>query len=875
MPTRAATLLVAPLLALLGGIFIDGFVTPAYAATVIYVATTGNDGPACGTAADPCLTVAQAYGQASPGDTIKVAAGTYTVTTGQLLIQKAGLRLEGAMVGVDARTRTVGGPGETVIVCAFTSGGGTFTPDADSVTIDGFTFEGNPNGAGVETTSNYSGYTVINTVFTNNSMGVDPGSNGIQPSVFTRNLYVANNNGFGGNGVFTSDWWALSNASFTDSSFSGNNNTPIDIDGRAARVGVDVATGITITGNDMVGEGPIFIVSVTDAKISDNTTTGGFSGVELSGNDHNVTVTNNTITDKTHGSVVVVTSNDQRPNTNVTIADNTMERTATAAGRAAIDISGSSAIAITSNLILDSGNNGIAVGIRGEAEQPGLPPLPRPSSDITIMQNTITGSGGIGITIADGAYTGRMVVRFNRIVDNGNSDGLVNDDAAAAVDARWDWWGCNIPDHPQPPVNGQLASGGGPGCGTIKGASASASNVTFAPWLVLTIATIPADVLPGQTVAVASSLARDSDGSSTVGVADSPTPYFRVVPDNFTADNGQVVPATVVLTPQLNAKTSWTVGLTLPTRVCSTVDHQTVCIAWSERSSISLAKSASPTVVSKAGDTVAYSFVVTNTGNVPLTSVTVVDTAFSGSGGAPAITCPVTTLAPAESTTCTATYVVTRTDIDAGQITNTATATGTPPTGPAVESAPSSATVTAATASSTLTVVKEAVPTSVDAAGQVVSYTFEVKNTGNTILTNITVTDTMTAPAGPVPAVSCPVTTLAPGASTTCTATYAVTQADINAGQITNTATAHGTPPTGPTVDSPPSSAAVQVTHQPTPHAGTAEAESNWLVPPVRAMLPGTGATGLLNQAGAACATVVLGLALVAAAHRRRAGRAC
>ncbi|MFD0635455.1 right-handed parallel beta-helix repeat-containing protein [Catenulispora yoronensis] len=266
-----------------------------------------------------------------------------------------------------------------MIVCAFTSGGGTFTPDADSVTIDGFTFEGNPNGAGVETTSNYSGYTVINTVFTNNSMGVDPGSNGIQPSVFTRNLYVANNNGFGGNGVFTSDWWALSNASFTDSSFSGNNNTPIDIDGRAARVGVDVATGITITGNDMVGEGPIFIVSVTDAKISDNTTTGGFSGVELSGNDHNVTVTNNTITDKTHGSVVVVTSNDQRPNTNVTIADNTMERTATAAGRAAIDISGSSAIAITSNLILDSGNNGIAVGIRGKPSSRDCRRYPAPA----------------------------------------------------------------------------------------------------------------------------------------------------------------------------------------------------------------------------------------------------------------------------------------------------------------------------------------------------------------------------------------------------------------------------------------------------------------------------------------------------------------
>ncbi len=227
---------------------------------------------------------------------------------------------------------------------------------------------------------------------------------------------------------------------------------------------------------------------------------------------------------------------------------------------------------------------------------------------------------------------------------------------------------------------------------------------------------------------------------------------------------------------------------------------------------LTLAKTATPTTIAEAGDTVSYSFLVTNTGNVTLAAVGVAETAFSGTGTAPAISCPpgAASLAPGASVTCTASYTATQADVDAGSITNTAIATGTPPSGTPVDSPPSSATVTASP-SPAIAIVKSATPSGASAytAGQQITYSFVVTNTGNVTLTGVTVDDTDFTGTGAMSAITCPVTTLEPGASTTCTATYTLTQADVDRGTTTNAATATGTPPSGTPPVSPPSTVTI------------------------------------------------------------------
>jgi uncharacterized repeat protein (TIGR01451 family) len=230
---------------------------------------------------------------------------------------------------------------------------------------------------------------------------------------------------------------------------------------------------------------------------------------------------------------------------------------------------------------------------------------------------------------------------------------------------------------------------------------------------------------------------------------------------------------------------------------------------------LTVLKSASVLTVSHVGDTITYSFLITNTGNVTLSSVTAVEGAFTGVGGTPAapvVNCPTSTLAPSTTLTCTATYAVSQHDLDAGSISNTATATGTPPVGAAVTALASTAVVTVV-ADPSLTLQKSVAPMSASNAGDIVTYTILITNNGNVTLSNVKPTETAFSGSGPALSISCPAgaNSLAPGAAVTCTASYLVTQADVNKGTNTNTATASGKSPAGVTATSTSSGATVTI----------------------------------------------------------------
>ncbi|MDI1254993.1 MAG: Ig-like domain-containing protein, partial [Flavobacterium sp.] len=219
--------------------------------------------------------------------------------------------------------------------------------------------------------------------------------------------------------------------------------------------------------------------------------------------------------------------------------------------------------------------------------------------------------------------------------------------------------------------------------------------------------------------------------------------------------------------------------------------------------SLALVKSGSVNGTGSVGDTITYTFIVTNNGNATIDNISITDTLLSV--GTISVLQP--SLAPSESTIGTATYVITQADVDTGSVTNTATVTGTDPSNNPVTDVSDSSdptlpanndpTVTNLIPNPSVELVKVGTyeDTNLDGmvdVGDSINYLFTVTNSGNVTLENLSVTDAL-IPLSPL-AVASP---LVPGQSATVSAVYPITQTNVNAGQVTNTATVNGTTPGG------------------------------------------------------------------------------
>ena len=163
---------------------------------------------------------------------------------------------------------------------------------------------------------------------------------------------------------------------------------------------------------------------------------------------------------------------------------------------------------------------------------------------------------------------------------------------------------------------------------------------------------------------------------------------------------------------------------------CDGFESNNTLAGWTPPPSLTVAKSETSSGPYTAGQTISYSIVVTNSGFVTLTGVTVNDPSAIVGTCTPALPA---TLLPNQPLSCSATHLVSPADISAGSYTNTATANS-------VETGASSDSVTIEFPSADISVSKTDA-SSTETPGTQVTYVITVSNGGPLAAPSVTVTD--------------------------------------------------------------------------------------------------------------------------------------
>jgi gliding motility-associated-like protein/uncharacterized repeat protein (TIGR01451 family) len=197
------------------------------------------------------------------------------------------------------------------------------------------------------------------------------------------------------------------------------------------------------------------------------------------------------------------------------------------------------------------------------------------------------------------------------------------------------------------------------------------------------------------------------------------------------------------------------------------------------------------------GETILYTFSVTNLGNVELTNISITDPLVSVVGGPISLS-----VGTSDENSFTAIYTITQGDVDAASVANQATVFGTAPNGNAVSDLSDNnsyleddSTITQGCNEASMELTKSGVfndesGNGSSQVGETISYVFSVSNTGTATLYNITLED----PLPGIVMIGDPIDELLPGETnnTTFTASYVITQADIDAQMVVNQAISTG-----------------------------------------------------------------------------------
>src|SRR5690606_17839372 len=210
---------------------------------------------------------------------------------------------------------------------------------------------------------------------------------------------------------------------------------------------------------------------------------------------------------------------------------------------------------------------------------------------------------------------------------------------------------------------------------------------------------------------------------------------------------------------------------------------------------------------SDVDETISYTFTVTNEGNVSLGNVSVTDPMIATITGPTGDTDNDGELDVTETWIYTGIYSITQDDIDAGFVKNQATAEGTAPDAMVVSDLSDESsvlendpTITILCQNPAIAIVKTGIFNDENGndcsdVDETISYTFIVTNEGNVSLSDVIVTDpliaTITGPTGDTDGDG----ELDVTETWTYTGTYAITQQDIDAGQVINQATVKANDP--------------------------------------------------------------------------------